>query len=260
MTIKVSFAVSYACKALAPIFDAMDVSVLCSKHLGVVKKQFEGFPQLVITEHKPYSDGRRNLITRSTIEVNSLEEYKGLVQKLKEALGTTTYLDSWSKPQPILSVMDKNYWLDADGNYYYAVADWSSISEGWRSEVDNFDYWWMMADRPNRNGDQNEKDMFDFANTSTLADKAYLFWFGQRAFGLKQPCTKEEAYEMFGIYPQVAPTDFHKVFDGAYNTPCIGFPPHPKRVGWMEGDWDVDPIYSNAKQWSKEEYEASLIN
>ena len=258
MTIKV-----YICdrgNILESLFDAMDISVQCSRRLGVVKRQFSGYPQLVITEFNPYSDGRRDLHTRSSFEVNSLEEYSDLVTKVSDVLGTTTYLDSWNKPQPILSISDKNYWLDVEGNYYYAAADWSIISESWKSNVDNFDYWWMMADRPSRCGDQNEKDMFEFANSSTLADKAYLFWFGQRAFGLKQPCTKEEAYEMFGIYPQVAPTDFHKVFEGAYNVPCTGFPPHPKRVGWMEGDWDIDPIYSNARQWSKEEYEASLVN
>lgn len=257
MTIKVYIS-TYDCSVLDALFDAMDVSVQSSRRLGVVKRQFEGYPQLVITEFEPFSDGRRNLYTRNNFEVNSLEEYKELVQKLQEALGTTMYLDSWGKPQPILSISDKNYWLDTDGHYYYAIADWSVISEGWKNEVDSFDYWWMMADRPNKCGDQNEKDMFEFANNSTLADKAYLFWFGQRSFGLEQPCSKEEAYKLFNIYPQVAPKVEDKVFTGAYNTPCLGFPPHDKRIGWMEGDWNIESTYSNARQWSKAEYEKDL--
>lgn len=263
------------------IFDAMDCILMSNKKYGMEYRWFKGYPEFVLTkaipifsqnkEDRRVTDDYRNCFNMSIIRINKLYD---IIRNLFPG-GTFTNRYGNQYPITVHQIFDlgKNVWANTNLQSVFYCEEPIMPSEylEWCEMAKNFDFTYMMSDSRNTHmaGESYENKMKKLEEK--LDKRVCTLWYNfvlgrmrtrpqDASFGIH---TKEawntlaDAYIEFNIstshHPYVEPGK-EKV-----NTPCLGFPVHPKKQGWMEGDWNMEYYYSNSKPLTFEEYLANSV-
>lgn len=275
---QIAFTAHYEDDIKNRIFDAMDCSLFSNKRFGTEFRWFKDYPEFILTKSFPWdkkdwasrkvSDDFGKWFNISTNRINKLYTLiKGLFPN-----GTFTSYHKIEYPITIHQIfrLSDNLWANTDlqSVFYCKFKGLPEEYKEWSEMALSHDYTYMMSDSgsTNKAGRLAEERMVEAKKD--LDNKVCILWYNfilgrmrtrpqDGSFGIH---TKDEwntlanAYIVFNINPETETYETIKVTDKV-NTPCIGFPPHPKKVGWMEGDYNMDTMYSNARFLTKEEYE-----
>lgn len=270
-------------RSIRMIVAAMDQHIEGTKYFGEVVHFWSAIPQLYIVEKGVWPDGRMKYDCNWTIHFPSVEKYEEayrLVRAVFEPQGYVWAVSKGTSPllrEDILALTEKNYWYSEEtDSYFYCEFTEKSFSEEIQAQFAicrAHDKWYMMSDSYNISvcGDRSQEEVRKLCLNNDIVNAYAMYLAGDPLFKVTQmsgnankfcATSRKEAYELLGIYPQPAPVleETQEEFIPWNIRPSVGFPPHPKKVGWMQGDYNIDPMYSNAYMWSEEEYKASLNN
>ena len=273
---QIAFAAHYEENIKNRIFDAMDCSLPSNKQFGTEYRWFKDYPEFILTKEKRFNSDIREVSRNHgkwfDISVNRINKLYTLIKGLFPN-GTFTSYHKEDYPITINQIfrLSNNLWVapDLQSVFYCEFKGLPEEYKEWSELARNHDYTYMMSDSgsTHRAGRAAEEHLKELRNK--LDNKVCTLWYNyilgrmrsrpqDSSFGIHTKDewnTLENAYKVFDIKPETETYEIIKVTDKV-NTPCIGFPPHPKKVGWMEGDYNMDTIYSNARFLTKEEYEA----
>lgn len=276
----VRFVAGYEPEIINTIFDAMDCSLISTRRFGRETRWFSGFPQFTLVKERKWNSEEREINRMNEKFIISCDKLNELYQKIFKLFPNGEFTTRSKHVYPItvhqIFSLGENLWAHTDGQsvFFHIFKGLPSEYKEWSEACIGFDYAYMMSDSSNtyRAGNAEEERINKLRKD--LDNRTCILWYNyvlgrmrvrpqDASFGVHIKAdwnTVEEAYKFFEITPSVQNvSDFLEVLDPV-NTPCTGFAPHPKRVGWMQGDYDIDPLYSNAKQWGKAEYEKHLMN
>ena len=245
--IKVSFSVWQDEDIVQRIYDAMDVKVTSHKKWDTTLAWFSKAPCLVlIKEPAPYSKGAHRIDAPYQISVSGLVELGALWDTIKPYIGEH-YKTPWglkaAEIDTILPITSPNWWYGVGGWFYHEVditAESTDFQE-WAEAARLYDETWHYADRPNNAYASSQRWLEEKAIEIDRV-KCGLYYqhiLGKSFLNLPKGSSKD-AYRVFNMTPQTPPDD--ESSGAAYQLhllkPCVGFPPHDKKVGWVVGDVD----------------------
>lgn len=264
--IKVSFSVWQDNATIQRIYDAMDVKVASHKKWDTTLAWFSKAPSLVLVkEPATHSKGAHRIDAPYQLSVKNGDELKALWEVVSPIIGTqhnTPWGVKAATISSILPILSSDWWYDENTNhYFYHKVDISRHSpefQHWAEQARLYDETWYYADRPNNEWAKVQRWLEETAVEIDAAKcGAYYHHILGKSFLNVPKGSKTTAHAMFYMFPQnppsndalnVTPYQLHLL------NPCKGFPPHDKKVGWVQGDVDHcgQPI-------TKEDYEANQV-
>lgn len=271
---QVSFYANYEENIKSVIFNAMDCKLECNRRFNTELRWFKGYPEFTLLRSPTFHN--KNVLQISNTHskpfhmnidrINDL--YKYIHSLFPTGMFKTTGGFEYDITINQIFSLGENVWtgLDLQSVFYCPTPVLSEEYLPWCDAVKNHDYTYMMSDSSStyNNGKTSEKNIANLRKD--LDNRVCTLWYNyvlgrmrirpqDGSFGIH---TKEYwnnlegAYKEFNITPSMHPNV--GLINAPSNTPCIGFPPHPKKIGWKEGDWNMDYMYSNSRAQTEEEY------
>ena len=231
------------------IYGAMECSLKCNKTFGKEYRWFEGYPELVLSCGKH----GHNAPSYQSFAI-SIERANALYQKIKALFPTGKFMtqNHFEYPLTISQIFKgaDNVWAspDLESLFYCPTPELPVGYEEWGQLARTFDYTYMMSDSSSsfRSGREHERRMLE--EQAKLDVKVCSLWYNHilsrartnpqdACFGMNryEPWnTLEECYKLFNMQPQEHP--LVEIPKPPANSPSVGFPSHPKKVGWNAQD------------------------
>lgn len=246
-------------RSIKMIIAAMDQHVESTKYFGQTVHFWSIIPQLCIVEKGVWPDGRMKYDCNWSVYFPTIEKYEEayhLIRSVFEPQGYVWAVSKGNSPllrEDILSLSENNYWYSEEtDSYFYCDFSEKTFNEDLQEKFANcrfHDKWHMMSDSlgVHINGEISRKKVQTICDNNPIVDAYAMYIAGDPLFKIShqsgtvnkaKSLSRKEAYELLGIYPQSAPiVDEPKEVYVPYGIrPSRGFPSHPKKIGWMEGD------------------------
>lgn len=272
---QIAFCANYEENIKSVIFNAMDCKLECNRRFNTELRWFKGYPEFTLKRHPSFHDKSKLELSRDHgkwFEMN-IDRINNLYTLIHGLFPDGKFIN-YNKNEYDITIhqifsLGKDVWTDIDQQSVFHCPT-PVLPENylpWAEAATHHDYTYMMSDSANtyKAGRASEENLAKLKEGLDI--KVCTLWYNfilgrirtrpqDGSFGIHTKeywNTLENAYKVFDIKPETETYEIIKVTDKV-NTPCIGFPPHPKKVGWMEGDYNMDTIYSNARFLTKEEY------
>lgn len=275
---QIAFTAHYEDDIKNRIFDAMDCSLFSNKRFGTEFRWFKDYPEFILTKSYRLNSKEREVSRDHGSWFNTTSRrVNGLYTLIYSLFPNGTFTSYHNREYPItihqIFRLSDNLWANVglQSVFYHNFKGLPEEYKEWSDMARHHDYTYMMSDShgTHKAGTLSEERMKEAKKD--LDNKVCTLWYNfilgrmrtrpqDSSFGIH---TKDEwntlagAYVLFNMNPESEDYEPIKISEKV-NTPCIGFPIHPKKVGWMEGDYNMDCIYSNAGFLTKEEYEAKV--
>lgn len=275
---KIAFNAQYEDNIKNVIFNAMDCKLDCNRVFNKEIRWFKDYPEFTLTRSPSFHNKEVLEVSRnhgeyfemSILRINKL--YSLICTLFPEGTFTTQYNQTYDITIHQIFNLGQNVWANVDlqSVFFCEPPIMPEEYNEWITAVTQFDYTYMMSDSHNTflQGRKEQERIERLKHK--LNDKVCTLWYNyvlgrmrtrpqDMSFGIinqKEWNTLEEAYKEFRLIPDFDP--YIEPGEAMVNTPCIGFPVHPKKIGWMEGDWNMEYYYSGSRPLTKEEYMANL--
>lgn len=248
---QVAFTAHYEDNIKNVIFDAMDCHLWSNKHFGTEYRWFKDFPEFVLTKAPTFHDKDKREVSRNHGKYfdMSISRINYLYNMIKNLFPTGKFISSYNQEYDItvhqIFSLGNNVWanIDLQSVFYCSTPIMPEEYQEWMNLAIHHDYTYMYSDSGNtyKAGRESEKRMLELLKT--LDKKVCTLWhnyiLGRKRTRPQDSCfgmgskeiwnTLEETYKEFRIIPDFDP--YVELGEAMVNTPCIGFPSHPKRIG-----------------------------
>ena len=272
---QIAFCANYEENIKSVIFNAMDCKLECNRRFNTELRWFKGYPEFTLKRHPSFHDKSKLELSRAhgkwfEMNIDRINNLYTLIKSLFPTCMFETY-NGFTYDITINQIfsLGKDVWTNIDQQSVFHCPT-PVLPENylpWAKAVTHHDYTYMMSDSAStyKAGIASEENIANLRKglDPQICTLWYNFVLGRMrnrpqdaSFGIytnrEKWNTLEEAYKEFRIMP----THHGYIESGKdpVNTPCTGFPPHPKKIGWKEGDWNMEYMYSNSRFLTKEEY------
>ena len=271
---QIAFCANYEENIKSVIFNAMDCKLECNRRFNTELRWFKGYPEFTLKRHPSFHDKSKLELSRDHgkwFEMN-IDRINNLYTLIHGLFPDGKFIN-YNKNEYDITIhqifsLGKDVWTDVDQQSVFHCPT-PVLPENylpWAEAATHHDYTYMMSDSANtyKAGRASEENLAKLKEGLDI--KVCTLWYNfilgrirtrpqDGSFGDHTKVnwnTLEEAYKEFRIMP----THHGYIESGKdpVNTPCTGFPPHPKKIGWKEGDWNMEHMYSNSRALTEEEY------
>lgn len=271
---QIAFAANYEDDIKTTIFDAMDCSLWCNKRFDKEYRWFKEFPEFVLIKAPMFHNKTQREISRDHGKYfeMSIDRINALYTLIRNLFPNQEFISYHKKVYPItihqIFRLGENVWANVSlqSVFYCQTPVLPEEYSEWMYLAKHYDYTYMMSDSRHSYdvGFKAEQKLYELQ--LKLDKQVCVLWYNyilgrmrlrpqDGSFGIHDKDswnTLAEAYIKFNIQPQQHSN--MQVAEPMVNTPCLGFPVHPKKQGWKEGDWNMEYYYSGSRPLTYEEY------